>query len=788
MSLEHRFRLSQYLTLGLSCAALVFAEAPFLPELRLCLAPVLVLLLLAWAVEGRWHLSNWGANLLGLLIAAGGVTWLVTQLSDNDFVLAHLPLHLALLPYMGPLSMAALLVKVFRLRDAGHFWHLQGWGLLQIGLGCLLDGGPAFGALMTAYIASDLICLALHYRLTTQQTASRDRRTGSVTCRVNSQPGSLRCRFPGPGSEEHVQFTTFRWLLAFTLRWTLLISATALLLFLLTPRRDGWSWEPLRTLRSGSARGGAGVNEEMNLNNTGRVELDDAVAMHVSAVDSSGQPKLDLSGDQRWRGSVLDWYEEGRWTTIHQMAVRTQRSGQANLPDFGRDQFFLTFTVQPRQAGGLVLAEPIRFGRSPNRLPVVALANRERRRLFLEFSGTVLSQVSGDERGEYRYRQVVPGGDAERVVAEELWADNEIPYLQTLPSPLYAPLHDWTVNLLRRLAQIPHYGLPDGVRAALAQPHPHFHTADHYWEVVARALTDYLAHSGEYTYSLEKLRHDRSLDPVLDFIVNVKQGHCERYAAALAIMLRSVGIPARVIKGYRGCDSQGRGQYVVRHSHAHAWVEALVRRPVDANGRRGSPRWDWLSLDATPVEPAAPASGSSPLTNLWDEAGRFCLQWWRELIVEYNGDEQADLWDTMMSVSTLTFVLNCLLAAAVCVAGILVWRFLPRLSLPRNLFRSWLPRNRPGDFSGAGIYPRLVAILTRYVSLQPRFDQTPREYGAEAQAILQTRPALAVLADLPKRVVELFYRVRYGNQPLSQGERQRMEGELNRLAEVLRHD
>ena len=169
MALQHWFRLSQYLTLGLSCAALVFAEVPFLPELQFCLAPVLALLLLAWWVEGRWSLPNWGANILALLIIAGGATWLVTQLSDKDFVLAQLPWQLALLPYMGPLSMAALLVKVFRVHDANHFWHLQGWGLLQIGLGCLLDGDPAFGAMMTAYLASDLICLALHYRLSSQR-------------------------------------------------------------------------------------------------------------------------------------------------------------------------------------------------------------------------------------------------------------------------------------------------------------------------------------------------------------------------------------------------------------------------------------------------------------------------------------------------------------------------------------------------------------------------------------------------------------------------------------------
>jgi hypothetical protein len=188
MALECWFRLSQYLTLGLSCTALVFAETPFLPELQICLAPVLALLFLAWWVDGRWGLPNWGANLLGLLIVAGGLYWLMTQLSDDDFVLAHLPLHLALLPYMGPLSIAALIVKVFRRRDAGHFWHLQGLGLLQLALGCLLDGGPAFGAMVAAYLASDLICLALHYRLSAR---SKDVRAGRQTQRSKLQTESL---------------------------------------------------------------------------------------------------------------------------------------------------------------------------------------------------------------------------------------------------------------------------------------------------------------------------------------------------------------------------------------------------------------------------------------------------------------------------------------------------------------------------------------------------------------------------------------------------------------------
>jgi transglutaminase-like putative cysteine protease len=777
MSLEHGFRLSQYLTLGLSCAALVFAEVPFLPELQLCLAPVLALLLLAWWVEGRWNLPNRGADLLGLLIAAGGVIWLVTQLSDDDFVLAHLPWHLAILPYMGPLAMATLLVKVFRLRDTHHFWHLQGWGLLQIGMGCLLDGGPAFGAMMTAYLACDLVCLALHYRLSVSRQPST---AGSCPLAVKDENGR--------------QLTeSGKWLFAFTLRWTLLISPTALLLFLLTPRRDNWSWEPLNRIHTGYRRGNLpGGIEEMNLNNTGRIEVDDEVALHFSAVDAAGQPKTDVTGEQRFRGHVLDWYEHGRWTTMHLMPARPRSRGQFELPDLGPGQFFLTFTVQPRRAGGLVLAEPICFGSRSARIPVIALDKDTRRRLFAEFSGTVVPQVPSDQGREYRYLQVVPGqGDPGRFPARGLGFGRDMPLLQTLPPALRTPLHDWTVDLLRRLIQRRRYLLPEDVRAALAKAPQDYLVQPQHREAVANALTDYLANSGEYSYTLEIKRYDRLLDPVLDFLVNVKEGHCERYAAALALMLRSVAIPSRIVKGFRGCDNEGQGQYVVRHSHAHAWVEILV--PSGWNS------YDWLTLDATP--PAPPASEpSSSLAYLWEEAGKFCMQWWRSLIVEYDGDEQAGLWDMLISLRPLSRLVILGLATSLCGivfalwrgsasaqpstspaastwgAGLALWRFL------RRLRRS---RQATADCGDAAIYPRLLRILARNVALRPRFAQTPREFGMAAQTFLQTRPAFAALAELPRRVVELFYRVRFGGHSLHEGERQQIETELDRFAEAL---
>ena len=754
MFLDHGFRLAGYLTLGLSCSALVFAETPFLPDLPICLPPVLALLLLAWWVEGRWRLPNWGANILGFFIAAGGIAWLVRQLAETDSLLTRIPLHLALLPYMGPLLLAALLVKVFGSHNASDFWRLQGLGLMQIGLGCVLDGGPVFGSLMVAYFAAALACLVLRYRMSAAY--------GLAAC-----PPSGKRLSAG-------------WLVAFALRWTLLIAVPSLLLFLLTPRRDNGAWEPLNGLRSRSLHVQGG-SEEINLNDTGKVELDDAVALQVVAVDAAGRPKLDLPVEQRWRGLVLELYENGKWRVMHRMVANARHRDQHELPDFGSRQFFLTLTVPPHESGSLVLAEPVRLGPRPTRLPVVMLSGQGHSQLFHEQAGCVLP-LPINSRRELRYRQVVaPGDDLARPATDSRQLGAYIPRLVDMPSQLRPHLESWTVDLLRRLSRESRYRLPEGVRAALAESTKNFLINSDDWEAVAHVLTDYLAASGEFTYTLDLTRQDRSMDPVLDFLINVKQGHCERYATALALMLRSVGIPARVVKGFRGCESIGDGSYVVRHRHAHAWVEILLpRRSADATAvlAHGEQLYEWLELDATPPESTTTASRLS-LSFFWEEVQRIGKQGWQTLIIDYNAEEQADLWDMLHSGRGLLQLLKLGLVVAAIVAVFCFGLFLRRLLRPHR-------RSEVRLSDTVAFYLRLIHILGRYASLRPTFGQTPREYGEAARTFLQTSPGLAALAELPIHVVDLFYRVRFGGQPLSEDEHQALDADLDRFAEALR--
>jgi hypothetical protein len=239
-------------------------------------------------------------------------------------------------------------------------------------------------------------------------------------------------------------------------------------------------------------------------------------------------------------------------------------------------------------------------------------------------------------------------------------------------------------------------------------------------------------------------------------------------------MLRSLGIPSRVVKGYRGADDQGEGVYVIRHNHAHAWVEILV--PHDEPHR---PVFDWLTLDPTPAESATTRAMFS-LSHWWQEGQRSVVQLWQSLIIDYNADEQAELVDSLRPGRSLAALRRFgvpLLAGLGALFGLLVLRRLRR--------RRRAAGARPADVEA--FYARLLALLARHAALRPRFGQTPREFGETVRQFFASRPAWAAVADLPTGVIELFYRVRFGGRPLTEPESQTIGASLDRLAETLSH-
>jgi len=110
-----------------------------------------------------------------------------------------------------------------------------------------------------------------------------------------------------------------------------------------------------------------------------------------------------------------------------------------------------------------------------------------------------------------------------------------------------------------------------------------------------QALISYL--QDQCAYSLNAPAVPRGKDAADYFLFESKQGYCDLFATALAVMGRSVGIPTRFVVGYAGGQYDPElGRYVLRESDAHAWVEAYQRT------------YGWVTVDP------APAGGPSPMS------------------------------------------------------------------------------------------------------------------------------------------------------------------------------
>ena len=172
---------------------------------------------------------------------------------------------------------------------------------------------------------------------------------------------------------------------------------------------------------------------------------------------------------------------------------------------------------------------------------------------------------------------------------------------------------------------------------------------------LAKALyfENYLANSNQYEYTLSLTGpRDPGIDPIADFLLNKKRGHCQYFASSLALILRSQGIPTRLVVGFRPSEYNDVGGYFqVSQSHAHVWVEAYFTldeiRQTDAS-IRGSipiPEWSrqglWLRLDPTPPVDGSNAGGTfrSSSTQTFDAMQDF----WDEMVINMDKSRQGGL-------------------------------------------------------------------------------------------------------------------------------------------------
>jgi transglutaminase-like putative cysteine protease len=139
----------------------------------------------------------------------------------------------------------------------------------------------------------------------------------------------------------------------------------------------------------------------------------------------------------------------------------------------------------------------------------------------------------------------------------------------------------------------------------------------------ATAIQNYLR--GNFRYTLDPPAIDPK-DPMVSFLFKSKSGYCEYFAAAMAVMLRTLNIPSRLVNGFQtGSFNRIGKDFVVRARDAHSWVEVYF------------PRYGWITFDPTPADPNPIRAGA------WDDYVDALNLFWTEWVVNYDFTHQVRL-------------------------------------------------------------------------------------------------------------------------------------------------
>ena len=334
-----------------------------------------------------------------------------------------------------------------------------------------------------------------------------------------------------------------------------------------------------------------GFSNKVALGQIGRIQQSDAVAMHIQiAGDSDGGHEL------YWRGVSLTQFDGAVWFNPYRAfggPVGPSLGDAFDIPSRGSGR--VAGLSSPRLVRYRVLLEPIGTN--------------------VFFGASWMQKI----RGPYHRIFVSDDGDVDDVDIEnqigryDVESDISAPSVADLRrAPALTPDPRW-----QRYLQLP--ALDPRIAALAASVTA---SASNPYDKAAQLERHLKTH---YGYTLQ-LPSQPSKDPVADFLFERKQGHCEYFASSMAVMLRSLGIPSRVVNGFHGGEfNRITGEYIVRARDAHSWVEAYF------------PGEGWITFDPTP----SGAGGTS--------LGRIALyldalsSFWRDWIVSYDKSQQLTL-------------------------------------------------------------------------------------------------------------------------------------------------
>ncbi len=733
MPTDSTFRLSLYATLALACLCVGYAEHELFPEVPYIAAGVITALIVLYQLEGRVPLLTIpDANRLGLVVGLGNLVWAGYHLlkSFQKQEMSKVPLQLLIVALFGPLLMTLMPAKLARReKHVGDYWALQGAGLVAVCLSGAMTEDTVSFVLIGIYAVVAIWSLMLFYL---------HRSSGTIPLIPNrpSPPPLDGVLVNGPP----------RFGLGNAIGLFLIASAFAIPLYLYTPVSSA------SKLDFGKPRVeiGFAADQMVNLNHTGNLEGNPAPAFEFFAEDAKG-PRSTLPPDILWRGRVLRQYANGTWQSgdspLPSISGATASVSPWEPPQLSDQQCLITFAV-PWELPAQFLAEPVIW--EPNQAPPVATLTAAGPRGWLWV---------GD--GSFLWTTRRPTGSAHEYV--QVWEPNVQPNL----SPVFQitdpdrnthirPLTHNPVPRVKEYADqyleklVKDGVLPKDYRDIVTQlPRRQFH------DVIARSLSSHLANSSEFVYTTDLRRSHTDLDPIEEFLFHTKAGHCERFASGLALLLRSQGIPAVLVLGFKGWEPGGEpGRFVVRQENAHAWVDVLITDfEPPPPGALNRPLSCWRTLDPTPDREVT----TSQSNEKWAVKAR---EWVKDLVRDYVTNPSPEQREHMINRVTGWCRQPEVIAPMVLSAGLFVgWRFRRRRVANRL---------RAADRSGPGIelLNQLYAVLAAR-GLSPMPEETPREFAARAADSLHIDQATAIVASVPPAWAEAYYEVRFGGETLS---------------------
>ena len=342
----------------------------------------------------------------------------------------------------------------------------------------------------------------------------------------------------------------------------------------------------------GSGIASAGFSDRVELGDIGRIRQDASVALRVETLEGEA-----LAPAQRyWRGLAFDRFDGRRWSV----------SAEPPIPVYGDPEIGVDLGG-PRH-GERIVQRIAREEMTPGVVFAAGFPTLVRGglgRLVRDGNGSVLAHSTTGKRAIYQVVTHVPA----RVTAAKRFRPQREDVSRYLQLP---PLDPAVAALARQIAAGAH---TDAERVAAIERH--------------------LQRTGRYTDTPPALAE--GVSPIEQFLLTRTEGHCEYFASAEVVLLRSLGIPARLVNGYAGGHENEVGGFIeVAQSDAHAWVEV---HSADAG---------WVASDPTPVDlRLAGADALRSLSSLGDLASALEL-WWFGNVVDFDRGHQAralrDLW------------------------------------------------------------------------------------------------------------------------------------------------